>query len=166
MGLPHETMIWEAASKVVPKVKAVNLSRGGCGWLHAILSVEKIVDGDAKNVLAAAFSAHPSLKHAVVVDTDIDVYNLEMVEWAIATRFQASEDMLVIPNARGSTLDPTANQETGLTTKVGIDATRPLSKPKEKFEAAKIPMSKKVTDILDALRESLKKQAHSHSGKE
>ena len=156
MGLPHETMIWEAASKVVPTVKAVNLSMGGCGWLHAILSIDKIVDGDAKNVLAAAFGAHPSLKHAVVVDTDIDVHNSEMVEWAIATRFQAREDVLVIPNARGSTLDPTADQETGLTTKVGIDATRPLSKPKEKFEAAKIPMSKKATDIINALKENLK----------
>ena len=157
MGLPHETMIWEAASKVVPTVKAVNLSNGGCGWLHAIISIDKLVDGDAKNVLAAAFSAHPSLKHAVVVDTDIDVYNLEMVEWAIATRFQASEDVLIIPNARGSTLDPTADQETGLTTKVGIDATRPLTKPKEKFEAAKIPSSKKATEIIDALKGTLKR---------
>ncbi len=154
MGLPHETMIWEAASKVVPSVKAVNLSSGGCGWLHAIISIDKLVDGDAKNVLAAAFSAHPSLKHAVVVDTDIDVYNLEMVEWAIATRFQASEDVLIIPNARGSTLDPTANQETGLTTKVGIDATRPLGKPKDKFEAAKIPSSRKTTEIINALKEN------------
>jgi 2,5-furandicarboxylate decarboxylase 1 len=155
MGLPHETMIWEAASKVVPTVKAVNLSTGGCGWLHAIISIEKLVDGDAKNVLAAAFSAHPSLKHAVVVDTDIDVYNLGMVEWAIATRFQASEDVLVIPNARGSTLDPTADQETGLTTKVGIDATRPFSKPKEKFEAATIPSSEKVTEIINTLKANL-----------
>jgi len=158
MGLPHETMIWEAVSKVVPTVKAVNLSNGGCGWLHAIISIEKLVDGDAKNALTAAFSAHPSLKHAVVVDTDIDVYDPNVVEWAIATRFQANEDLLIIPQARGSTLDPTADQETGLTTKVGVDATRPLNKPREKFELAKIPVSKKVAEIIEALKKKAKKQ--------
>jgi len=158
MGLPHETMIWEAVSKVVPTVKAVNLSSGGCGWLHAILSIDKLVDGDAKNALAAAFSAHPSLKHAVVVDTDIDVYNPTMVEWAIATRFQASEDLLIIPQARGSTLDPSADQETGMTTKVGVDATRPLTKPKEKFELAKIPLSKRTGEIIDALKKRLERK--------
>jgi len=155
MGLPHETMIWEAVSKVVPSVKAVNLSNGGCGWLHAVISIDKLVDGDAKNALTAAFSAHPSLKHAVVVDTDTDVYKPEMVEWAIATRFQANEDMLLIPNARGSTLDPSADQETGLTTKVGIDATRPLTKPREKFEPAKIPGNKRTAEIIEELKKIL-----------
>jgi len=158
MGLPHETMIWEAVSKVVPSVKAVNLSNGGCGWLHAAISIDKLVDGDAKNALAAAFSAHPSLKHAVVVDTDIDIFDPNAVEWAVATRFQANEDILLIPHARGSTLDPSADQETGLTTKVGIDATRPLNKPHEKFELAKIPADKKTTDIIEELQKTLEKR--------
>jgi len=144
MGLPHEVLIWEAVSKVVPKVNAVNLSVGGCGWLHAVISIEKQVDGDGKNALLAAFAAHPSLKHAVVVDSDIDVFNIADVEWAIATRFQASEDLVIINNVRGSTLDSSANQETGLTTKMGVDATRPFAKPKEKFERAKIPSSKRA----------------------
>jgi len=152
MGLPHETMIWEAVCKVVPMVKAVNLTTGGCGWLHAAISIDKLVDGDAKNALAAAFSAHPSLKHAAVVDTDIDIFNPHEVEWAVATRFQANEDVLLIPNARGSTLDPSADQESGLTTKLGIDATRPLTKPREKFEQAKIPASKRTTEIIDELK--------------
>jgi len=158
MGLPHETMIWEAVSKVVPSVKTVNLSTGGCGWLHAIISIEKLVDGDSKNALTAAVSAHPSLKHAVVVDTDVDVFNPHEVEWAIATRFQAGEDLLTIPNARGSTLDPSADQETGLTTKLGVDATRPLSKPKEKFTLATIPASKRTTEIIDELKKTLERK--------
>jgi 2,5-furandicarboxylate decarboxylase 1 len=152
MGLPHETMIWEAVSKVVPKVKSVNLSMGGCGWLHAIVSIDKIMDGDAKNALAATFGAHPSLKHAVVVDTDIDVFNSSEVEWAVATRFQANEDVIIMQNARGSTLDPSADQETGLTTKVGIDATKPLTKPEEKFTLAKIPSNKRVSEIIEQLK--------------
>ena len=155
MGLPHETMIWEAVSHAVPIVKAVNLSNGGCRWLHAIISIEKQKDGDAKNALMAALSSHPSLKHAIVVDTDIDIFNPEEVEWAIATRFQASEDMVVIPHARGSTLDPSADQETGLTTKLGIDATRPLAKPREKFELAKIPTNEKVAAVVEEVRKRL-----------
>jgi UbiD family decarboxylase len=151
MGLPHEVLIWDAVSKVVPKVYAVNLSVGGSGWLHAIVSIEKQLDGDGKNALLAAFAAHPSLKHAVVVDSDIDVFNVSDVEWAIATRFQASEDLVIIKNARGSTLDASANQETGLTTKMGVDATRPFAKPKEKFDRAKIPASRRVDKLVHKL---------------
>jgi UbiD family decarboxylase len=151
MGLPHEVLIWDAVSKVVPKIYAVNLSVGGSGWLHAIISIEKQLDGDGKNALLAAFAAHPSLKHAVVVDSDIDVFNVSDVEWAIATRFQASEDLFVIKNARGSTLDSSADQETGLTSKMGIDATRPFTKPKEKFDRAKIPASRRVDALVHKL---------------
>ncbi len=155
MGLPRETMIWEAVANVVPIVKTVNLSHGGGGWLHAIVSIEKQREGDGKNALIAAFAAHPSLKHAIIVDADIDVFNLEDVEWAIATRFQASEDLIVIPNVRGSTLDPSADQETGSTTKLGIDATRPLTKPKERFIRAKVPVSERVEKIIGEMRRSM-----------
>ena len=151
MGLPHEVLIWQSVSKVVPKVHGVNLSIGGSGWLHTIISIEKQLDGDGKNALLAAFAAHPSLKHAVVVDCDIDIYNVSDVEWAVATRFQASEDLIIIENARGSTLDSSADQETGLTTKMGVDATRPLTKPKEKFERAKIPASKRAEQLARKL---------------
>jgi UbiD family decarboxylase len=152
MGLPHEVLIWESVSKVVPNVYAVNLSAGGCGWLHAVISIEKQVDGDGKNALLSAFAAHPSVKHVVVVDQDINVFDASDVEWAIATRFQAGEDLLVIENVRGSTLDSSANQETGLTSKVGIDATRPFTKPREKFERANIPVSRHAETVVRELR--------------
>jgi UbiD family decarboxylase len=151
MGLPHEVLIWESVSKVVPKVYAVNLSAGGNGWLHAVISIEKQLDGDGKNALLAAFAAHPSLKHAAVVDSDINVFDASEVEWAIATRFQAKEDLIIIENARGSTLDSSADQETGLTSKMGFDATRPFTKPREKFEKAKIPASKRIEKIACGL---------------
>ena len=152
MGLPHEVLIWDAVSKVVPKVHAVNLSKGGSGWLHAIISIEKQVEGDGKNALLAAFAAHPSLKHAVVVDSDVDVFDVSGVEWAIATRFQGGEDLVVIENVRGSTLDPSADQEKVLTAKVGVDATSPLSKPKEKFERARIPVDRDLEKLVHKLR--------------
>ncbi|MCE4629615.1 MAG: UbiD family decarboxylase, partial [Desulfurococcales archaeon] len=102
----------------------------------AIISIEKNHDGDAKNAIMAAFAGHPSLKHVVVVDGDIDPDNYEMVEWAIATRFQADRDLVVIKNARGSTLDPSADN--GFTAKMGIDATVPR-KGDPHFERAKWP---------------------------
>lgn len=151
MGLPREVLVWDSVSKVVPKVNAVNLSSGGCGWLHAIISIEKQLEGDGKNALLAAFAAHPSLKHAVVVDSDVNVHDSSNVEWAIATRFQASKDLIIIENARGSTLDSSSDQETGLTSKMGIDGTRPLSRGKEKFERAAIPMSRRVQEVVKKL---------------
>ncbi|HID65689.1 MAG TPA: UbiD family decarboxylase, partial [Aquificaceae bacterium] len=75
---------------------------------------------------------HPSLKHVVVVDDDIDVDNPLSVEWAIATRFQADKDLVVICDSRGSSLDPSS--ENSLTCKVGIDATKPLGLDRDKFK--------------------------------
>jgi len=141
MGVPYEAKIREAVGNVVPSVKDVRLTPGGCCWLHAVISIEKQVDGDAKNAILAAFAAHPSLKHAVLVDQDIDVTKLDEVEWAIATRFQGDEDVVVVGGARGSTLDPSADQELATTSKVGVDATRPYSKPREKFERARTGIS-------------------------
>ena len=75
------------------------------------------------------------MKHVVVVDEDIDIYDDRDVEWAIATRFQADRDLVIVPNARGSSLDPSATKS--LTAKWGIDATKPLDR-KEEFERAKV----------------------------
>jgi len=74
----------------------------------------------------AAFTAHPSLKHVTVVDEDINIYDAKDVEYAVATRFQADKDLILIKNARGSTLDPSSKD--GITTKWGIDATKELGR--------------------------------------
>ncbi|MET1127992.1 MAG: UbiD family decarboxylase [Thermoproteota archaeon] len=125
MGLPREGAIYEAVSKAVPKVVKVRLTPSGGMWLHAVISIEKLHDGDGKSAAMAALAAHPSLKHVVVVDGDIDPDDPYQVEWAIATRFQADRGLVVIPYARGSTLDPSSRD--GLTYKVIVDATAPLS---------------------------------------
>jgi len=139
MGLPKEARMYEGISKAVPEVRGVRLTLGGACWFHAVVSIKKQVEGDGKNALLAALGANPSVKHVVVVDEDINIDSPEEVEWAIATRFQGDEDIIKITKARGSTLDPSSNQEKILTTKLGIDATMPWSKPREKFEKARIP---------------------------
>lgn len=149
MGMPPEVRIWDYVRNVVPTVRGVNMTLGGMGWLHCVVSFEKFREGDPKNVLMAIFAAHPSLKHAVVVDSDIDPYDMQEVEWAIATRFKGDEDLLIVPNARVSSLDPASDQERELGCKVGIDATRPLSKPAEKFRKAEITVSDRVREILE-----------------
>lgn len=137
MGFPREAAIWDAVSRVVPEVVGVRLTRGGGTWLHAVIAIRKSHDGDAKNAVMAAFAAHPSLKHVVVVDDDINIDDPTDVEWAIATRFQADRGLVVITRARGSTLDP-SSPEDGMTSKVGIDATKPINAD-IKFEKARIP---------------------------
>jgi UbiD family decarboxylases len=131
-GLPQEPRIFNAVQNTVPTVKNVALTEGGCCWLHAAVSIQKQTQGDGKNVIMAALAAHPSLKHCVVVDEDIDIFDAEDVEYAIATRVKGDEDILIVPGARGSSLDPCAKPD-GTTTKVGVDATKPLDKL-EKFE--------------------------------
>ena len=144
MGMPQESKIAETVAGVVPKIKDVNLTPGGCHWLHAVVSIEKQTEGDSKNAILAAFAGHPSLKQVIIVDTDIDVNNLKDVEWAIATRFQGDRGLVMIKNARGSSLDPSGDQKLNLTTKIGIDATMTFLKEKGDFKKAKIPYDKKV----------------------
>lgn len=131
-GLPQEPRIYKHVKNTVPTVQNVALTEGGCCWLHAVVQIKKQTQGDGKNVLMAALSAHPSLKHCVVVDDDIDLFNPEDVEYAIATRVKGDEDLMVVTNARGSSLDPKALAD-GTTTKIGVDATKDINHL-EKFE--------------------------------
>ena len=131
-GLPQEPRIYNAVLNTVPTVQNVVLTEGGCCWLHAAVSIKKQTQGDGKNVLMAALAAHPSLKHAIVVDEDVDIFNPEDLEYAIATRVKGDDDIMIVPGARGSSLDPCAKPD-GTTTKIGVDATKPLDKL-EKFE--------------------------------
>ena len=134
MGMPREPAIYQAVSRAVPHVKAVRLTEGGCAWLHGIVSIRKQHQGDAKNAIMAAFGAHTSMKQVTVVDEDIDVYDDRDVEWAVATRFQADRGLVVLHGVRGSSIDPSAKD--GFTSKVGIDATKPLGADARMFDKA------------------------------
>ncbi len=122
-GLPQEPRIYNSVKNTLPTVQNVVLTEGGCCWLHAVVSIKKQTEGDAKNVMMAALSAHPSLKHCVIVDEDINIFDPVDVEYAVATRVKGDDDIFIIPKARGSSLDPVAEID-GTTTKVGVDATK------------------------------------------
>ncbi len=133
MGLPREPIIYRTVNQVVPRVHGVRLTEGGCCWLHGVVSITKNKEGDGMNAALAALTGHPSMKQVIVVDKDIDIYDDRQVEWAMATRFQASRSLTVINNAAGSSLDPSAE---GTTSKVAIDATLPVGA--KGFEKAKL----------------------------
>src|SRR5438105_6174280 len=118
------------------QVKEINVTLGGCAFWHAVISIKK-QPGEAKNAILAALSVM-DLKHVVIVDDDIDVFNPTDVEWAIATRVQADRDVLIVTNARGKPLDPslppTPPGMVPTTAKMGIDATIGEGIPKERYE--------------------------------
>lgn len=127
MGMPREPTIFAEVNKVAD-CTGVFITPGGCSWLHAVVQIDKRGPDDALRAIKAAFRGHSSLKHVVVVDTDVDIYDPHDVAWALATRVQARRDLTIFPDRPSSSLDPSARQvpgEKAQSDKVGIDATIP-----------------------------------------
>ncbi|MFH1055983.1 MAG: UbiD family decarboxylase [Candidatus Altiarchaeota archaeon] len=140
MGMPKEPTIYNAVNEVA-KCRNVLITPGGCCWLHAIVQIEKKNPDDGMKAAEAAHKGHGSMKHCVVVDDDVDIYNLADVEWAIATRMQADKNVKIWKGP-GSSLDATAEKIEGsdrlMTAKVAMDATIPWDKKRDKFVKAKL----------------------------
>jgi 4-hydroxy-3-polyprenylbenzoate decarboxylase/2,5-furandicarboxylate decarboxylase 1 len=123
--VPREAVIYERIRQICPTVRDVCVTKGGIG-LHIAISIRPTYTTQARDVMLAALTTErirPKL--VIVVDEDIDVRNPEKIEWAMATRFQADRDLVVIPNQVGAALDPsTPAPRVGAL--MGIDATRPL----------------------------------------
>jgi 2,5-furandicarboxylate decarboxylase 1 len=99
-------------------------------------------------VILCAFGTHYDIKQVVVVDTDVDVHDPAEIEWAIATRFQADRDLVIVAGAQGSPLDPSTTvgqpddappHMQGVSAKMGLDATRPVVYPAHVFTRVQIP---------------------------
>jgi 2,5-furandicarboxylate decarboxylase 1 len=138
MGMPREPTIFRKVNEVV-RCLDVNVNPGGCSWLHAIVQIDKQAEDDGKKAIEAAFAGHSSCKHVYVVDKDIDIYNPLEVEWAMATRFQGDRDLVIRDRAPGSSLDPSADAGTHMTTRLGFDLTAPLETAGKSFHKAEFP---------------------------
>ncbi|MBN2195853.1 MAG: UbiD family decarboxylase [Polyangiaceae bacterium] len=136
MGTPQEPRIHRAVANTVPCLHRVALTRGGCNWLHAAVALDNPRPGQARNAGMAALGAHPSLKRVVVVDADVNIYDTDALEWAIATRVQADRDVIIIPGCRGSSLDPSRSDQDDTTAKWIIDATMPPGRDRAEFVRA------------------------------
>lgn len=116
----------------------VHVTEGGGYRFNAFISIRKQKLGDAKTAILAALGLNKDLKHVVIVDEDVDIFDLQDIEWAITTRAQASIDFTIVEGALGSSLEPSHDLR-NVTDKVGIDATKPLNDLEEKFSRAIIP---------------------------
>jgi len=136
-GIPREATLLAHLRRSFPTVRDVHLARGGVCRYHLYVQIDKRQEGEAKNIMLGAFAGHYDVKHVIVVDTDVDIHNPAEVEWAVATRFQADRDLVVIKESQGSKLDPSTRD--GVGAKMGLDATKPLDAEEMKFKRIRVP---------------------------
>jgi 2,5-furandicarboxylate decarboxylase 1 len=157
-SIPREATLLAHLQRSFPGVLDVHLSVGGVGRYHLFVKFRKGREGEPKNVILGAFGAHYDIKQVIVVDDDVDVHDPQQVEWAVATRFQADRDLVVISGAQGSVLDPSTTVATGhhdsdtpapphlqgIGAKMGLDATRPVSYRGHVFTKVSIPGEREI----------------------
>ncbi|WP_273889427.1 UbiD family decarboxylase [Rubrobacter naiadicus] len=136
-SIPREASLIDMVRQTVPTVRAVHMTPGGTCRYHAVISIKKTAEGQGKNAIFAAFANTFDIKHVFVVDEDVNIFDPEEVEWALATRFQAERDLIVVHGAEGSKLDPSADK--GVSSKMGFDCTIPLDSEPFKYRRIKIP---------------------------
>lgn len=147
MGLPREAKIYGLVRETTI-LNDVYLADWGSGWLECILAIKKRHPDEPINAGIAAITAHPSVKKVIVVDDDIDIRNCKDVYWAVINRANPAKDYLIIPRAKGSTLD-----HSGLPrSKIIIDAT--IKGDEKLFRKATIPISEKVVNVLKELQDN------------
>lgn len=146
-GIPTEASIYNMIEKALPgKVTNVYAHPSGGGKYMAILQCRKTVhtdEGKQRQAALLAFSAFPELKHVILVDEDVDIFDTSDVLWAMNTRFQGDQDIITIPGVRCHPLDPSSNPayspsiaDKGISCKTIFDCTVPFAL-KDKFVRAK-----------------------------
>jgi 2,5-furandicarboxylate decarboxylase 1 len=145
-AIPREATILAHLQRTFPGVLDVHLAVGGVCRYHLYVKLRKKREGEPKNVILGAFGAHYDIKQVIVVDEDVNVHDPVQVEWAVATRFQADRDLVVVSGAQGSMLDPSTTvyappgaENAGLSAKMGLDATRPVAYTGHVFTRVRIP---------------------------
>lgn len=125
MGVTREADLLATLRRRFPGVRRVSLTQGSVAML-AIIQAAPGEETEAQAILRAALEGSMQVKTAILVDEDVDPYDLNDVQWALSTRFQADRDVLVLRDLPGSPIDPTAvNRRTA---KLGLDATRPTGR--------------------------------------
>ena len=144
--LPRSATVRQDAERAVPSVKQALVKcdpySGGNGMYEAFVSIDKRLEGDPKNVIAAVLGGRCQAKYCVVVDTDIDLYDERQINWALNTRVQPHRDVITFPTMTGAPLDPSGPPRQS--EKMGIDATVPLDGDKFIFSRVIVPGSDEV----------------------
>jgi 2,5-furandicarboxylate decarboxylase 1 len=148
-AIPKEATLLTHLRRNFPNVLDVHLSPGGTMRFHLYVKMKKTQEGQGKNVILGAFAGSFDLKHVIVVDEDVDIHNPAEVEWAVATRFQADRDLVIVPESQGSKLDP-SNRD-GVGAKMGLDATKPFTAPEMTFKRIRVPGEEDI-DVAEVLK--------------
>ena len=122
-----EASLLKVLQAAVPIVVDAEMTAGGLNRFHAIIQVKKSSPGHEglqRNAILAAFGALKDLDLVIAVDHDIDIRDPQDVEYALATRMEASRDLFIVPAARGH--EYVRVGQNGIRAKVGIDATVPV----------------------------------------
>ncbi|MBN2981369.1 MULTISPECIES: UbiD family decarboxylase [Cohnella] len=136
-AIPREASLLRSMQNTVSTIRNVHLTMGGKCRFHLVVSMKKRNEGEAKNAIFAAFAGHYDVKKVIVVDEEIDIFDSDMVDWCVATRFQADKDLVVVHGALGSKLDPSTDN--GVGSKLGFDCTVPLDAEPMDYEVTVIP---------------------------
>ena len=126
--ITREGEILNALRRNLPNVRAVHVPHTTCGAFMAFISMKKIAEGEPQMAIMATLGTEQYTKYVIVVDDDVDIFNINDVMWALATRVRAEKDIVFVPGAKGAILDPTSDPEHFTVTKMGIDATRPAGR--------------------------------------
>jgi 2,5-furandicarboxylate decarboxylase 1 len=126
--ITREGEILNALKRNLPNVRAVHVPHTTCGAFMAFVSMKKIAEGEPQMAIMATLGTELYTKYVIVVDDDVDIFNINDVMWAVATRVRAEKDITFIHGAKGAILDPTSDPQTFTLTKMGIDATRPTGR--------------------------------------
>ena len=114
---------------------------------HCYVSLDQKIEGQARQIMMLIFGLDSYIKHIIAVDSDVDVYDEKQVLWALATRFQADRDLIVVPGLPANLLDPSMEGKVGA--KMGLDATLSLDSPAVPIQIGQ----KSVQKIRKALEE-------------
>jgi UbiD family decarboxylase len=130
LALGHAAYAWDILERnSIKGVIDVAMPLDSCGYATCVVSIKPLMEAHADVVACALWGSKAivwAYKHVIVVDEDIDPWNSEMVNWSIAWRTRASEDIKIWKNHKGSRLDPRIPpEEKGFQDRVLIDATRP-----------------------------------------
>ncbi len=131
-----------------PEIVDFWLPPEGCSYRIAVVSMRKAYPGHAKRVMMAVWSFLRQFmytKWVIVVDDDIDVRSWADVMWAISTRIDPARDITIIENTPIDYLD-FASPESGLGSKIGLDATNKLPPETKREWGKKIRMDQGIVD--------------------
>jgi 2,5-furandicarboxylate decarboxylase 1 len=107
----------------------------------AVVAIRKRLAYEARNVILSVLgptAGAPQAKYCIVVDPDVNVRDLNQVLWAVYTRCQPSDDVMVFPAMVGAPLDPSAPMPRH-SSKMGFDATVPLGESRERYNRVVVP---------------------------